>query len=249
MKKTFIFIMILFSSVVAFAEVSFLQPVRELQISQQSQSQISIFADLSSEYVRAFSQTIRNRLMQESDTALDQVLHSNSCRPFIKVENPGRFTDRSESGAKNFEKSIFRVESLACLRNINMQKAATKFLSADFQKKAATNIKDVKIQGDLVCQKTYVFGLGKSDYCFKNHVFEGSDSIVIHSEIQSNVSDIEVPVYVMDSLNVFYQFPNETVFYSLVYIRGSSLNAFVRSIARGIVESTQQRTIELLEAE
>ncbi len=196
------------------------------------------------QYTTEFPILMKEKVFSESEKLLLKV-NSKDCSKISKIEFPKKVSDSDQTEA--FEKEILRVETLDCLGAVDLEKVFQVFMSADFQKKSISGLLSVVVDTEInqVCQKTYILGLGTSDFCFTQDIWRSEDTIVIHSFNESNKASANAPVYFREVLTVIQKDKADKVsIYNLTYGRGPDLP--FHSIVKSIVARQQIRLIENL---
>ncbi|MBC7420713.1 MAG: hypothetical protein H7328_08290 [Bdellovibrio sp.] len=189
------------------------------------------------DYIQNFAGDVQKKIFTEMKT-------SYTCGNEIKVDFLSSVLSNSPVMARKFEEGFLRIESLNCLGKLNLDKVFKVFMSNEFQQKTIQGLK--KITSDenknIVCQETSIFSIGKSSYCFTQHIWKNDSKYVIHSFNETNAPGIDAAVYFREVITVFEQLPSQDiVVYNLAYGRGPDLS--FKSIVKGVIKSQQESLI------
>lgn len=203
-------------------------------------------------YTAEFPSMMKERVFFESEKLLTEIkTTSEICTKIAKIQFPKTVSESKPSEINkliaNFEKEILRVESLDCLGELDLEKVFQVFMSSEFQKKSISGLLSTETSPEInqVCQKTYILGIGTSDYCFTQDVWRNENTIVIHSFNESNKRAVSAPVYFREVLTVIQKAKDNTIsIYNLAYGRGPDLP--FHGLVKNIVSKQQARLIELL---
>ena len=190
--------------------------------------------------------------MESEKTLTELKVASQQCSKIAKIQFSETISDSKSNETENklavaFEKEILRVETLDCLGALDLEKVFQVFMSSEFQKKSISGLLSTASSPEInqVCQKTYVLGLGTSDYCFTQDIWRNENTIVIHSFNETNKTAVSAPVYFREVLTVIEKTKDNMVsIYNLAYGRGPDLP--FHSIVKNIVSKQQARLIEQL---
>lgn len=210
--------------------------------------EMSKFDGLSSRYLLDFPNIMKQRMQDEFNRATQQELQNQTCHDQLNISFPNKLTDASSTDprALDFESQFIRIEAKSCLPGADAAKVASIYLSPEYQRNAFDTVVSNEQQGNRVCQATETFGLGRSEYCYNNSVLQLPQATFIHSFNDWNRDNIAAPVYFREMLTASLALPKGTLFYTLVYVRGVSLNSLFKTLAKSKIKSSQQKAIELL---
>lgn len=208
--------------------------------------------DIHNPEVQNHIQTFVQKNHQLFLSKVDQIL-KNSNQPNLKCHSDSvidfldRFTNLKIGD--EFESEALRIETMDCLGKINHHKVFTILMSDEFQIKSITGLQDVTSDQstNLICQKTSIFPLGKSNYCFTQNIWQDATTYVIQSFNESNHSSASSPVYFREVFTVIKKMTNGEVFiYNLAIGRGPDLpfHSIVKATARNQQQSMIQSLIE-----
>lgn len=203
---------------------------------------------LNTQYKRQFPGQIMNRSFHEMRLAMTNLTDPRvACAPMNKVDFPESITENSTADIENFEKQIMRVESKDCLGVHDLTSVVNVFLSDRFQKESVKEIKTHQANQatNKVCQTSYAFGIGNSAFCFTYNMWRNEDTVVVHSLVDTNVANIQTPVYLRSLLIVFKKLSNgQILLYSLTYGRGPEIP--LHSVVKSFVGQKHQTIINTL---
>ncbi len=201
-------------------------------------------------YVAAFPSFMQEKVFQDAEKIFDKIkTDSSSCPKFSKFQFPGKVSDSSVENKMSayFEKEILRIETLDCLGSIDLEKVFAIFSSEAFQRKSISGLKSMSIDPNTnrVCQKTYILGLGTSDFCFTQDIWHSENMIVMHSFNETNQPTASAPVYFREVLTVFQKtMDNKILLYTVAYGRGPNLP--FHGIIKNILSQQQSSLISQL---
>lgn len=202
-------------------------------------------------YAVALPGLMKNKLFSEMLMMMNTSDLANSiCRPQSMIDFPVKLFSNSPAYAQDFEKEVLAVRTLDCLPELNLDKVFNTLMSDDFQKQSIKGLKAISSNQttNLVCQQTKVFGIGKSDYCFTQHIWKDTDTYVIHSFNETNKAGIESPVYFREVITVLKKLKNnQIVFFNLAYGRGPDLS--FHGIVKNVVKKQQVELVNALVSE
>lgn len=205
---------------------------------------------LPGDYVRSLPNLIHQKMMTTAEEALKQL--SQNCTSTVKVSFPGKITATENVVINNFESSLSIVEVRYCFNNIEATKLVSHFADPAFQTRAISTIKSFEIREDETCQKSSVFSVGNSDYCFKTYsdLKPQTASIVSFNTWNESIAKANAPIYFREVL-VSSKRINEktTAFHFIAYVRGPSLSRLQKTFGKGFVEQEQNSLIEKAKAE
>lgn len=138
---------------------------------------------------------------------------------------------------KAFESELLKIQSVDCLPQIELKKVVGTFLDDNFQKKFIYGLTDSQSleSENSVCQKTSVFPLGKSEYCYENRIWKNENTVIIISMTTSLDSRSSAPVYFRTIATAFKQLSSGQIMMStLTYGRGPDMpfHGMVKSVAK-----------------
>jgi hypothetical protein len=206
-------------------------------------------------YMSSFIQHSRRDLFQKQAqwikqgrcdlSASGEVLNG---KKFIKQES---FSAHEVDIIDSFESSLIKIEATGCVKADSPLKVFNEYIKADFQKQAIAELKSSEIVADTICEKTEVFGIGKSHYCYDVSVNydEEAEVLTLHTYNVGNAprTVADAPVYFREIVATFKKLSNGQVGVSFfVYVRGADVPALARSIARSKIKETQLRLFKLL---
>ena len=211
--------------------------------------------ELPTSYLNGFIQKSRKDLFQKQAdwikqgrcdlSASGEILNG---KKFIKQES---FSAHEVEMIDSFESSLIKIEATGCVKSDSPLKVFNEYIKADFQKQAILELKSSEIVADTICEKTEVFGIGKSHYCYDVSVNydEEADVLTLHTYNVGNAprTVADAPVYFREIVATFKKLSNGQVGVSFfVYVRGADVPTLARSIARSKIKETQLRLFKLL---
>ena len=206
-------------------------------------------------YINAFIQKSKRELFNKQSMWLKQgrceleasgeVLNG---RKFIKPES---FSAHEVEIIEAFESSLIKIEAVGCVNSNSPLKVFNEYIKGDFQKLAITELKSSELVNDTICEKTEVFGIGKSYYCYDVAVNydDESDTVTLHTYNVGNAPRhvADAPVYFREILATFKKLNNGQVGVSFfVLVRGADVPSLARGVARSKIKETQLRLFKLL---
>jgi len=170
---------------------------------------------------------------------------SLKCSNQTEIDFPETIT-QNKTG-EEFESEALFVESMDCLGQLDHNKVFKTLLSDEFQKKSVNGLKEIRTDEtkNLVCQKTNVFPIGRSEYCFTQNIWKNDSTYVIQSFNESNHNQPSAPVYFREVYTVIKKLKSGEVFlYNVVLGRGPDLP--FHSIVKKTVRNQQAAMISQL---
>jgi hypothetical protein len=197
-------------------------------------------------YLPAFTLQIHQDFLQKVNSILVDSENPNlKCSSQTEINFPNRITN-FKIGA-DFESEALNVESMDCLGKLDINKVFTTLMSDEFQKKSVNGLDQIITDESTnqVCQKTSVFPIGKSDYCFTQNIWKDESTYVIQSFNELNRNNPTAPVYFREVFTIIKQLTSGEVFiYNVVMGRGPDLPFHSFVIKK--VKSQQQDMIQQL---
>jgi hypothetical protein len=211
-------------------------------------SELSKFQGLPSEYIQEFPGFMKNKMINEMQTAIQPLIQKQSCQPRINVQFLKSVSPMAANypAVANFESQFIRIELISCLSQSRASNVAATYLSNEYQKRAFDTVVFSEQRGASVCQRTQTTGLGMSEYCYTNQKLELPGTIYINSFNESNREQVAVPVYFREILSAAVDLPSGTLFYSSVYVRSVNFSGFMKTFAKSIISDSQSKAIEVL---
>ena len=179
-----------------------------------------------SAYVASLPDLLRQKSFGEMQARLAAIDSSERCETFFNASFVSKLFKSSPVGAQEFEKEMIRAESVSCLGQKNTGSVFEALMSDEFQKKTIMGLAQIKSdpQTNQVCHSISTFGIGRSDYCFTQNVWQEGELFVIHSYNESNSKNATAIVYFREMLTVIKRLKNgEALVYNLTYGRGPDL--------------------------
>lgn len=177
-------------------------------------------------YIAGLPDMLRIKSFEEMQTTFLAVDSADRCETFFNANFISKLFVSSPLGVKEFEKEIIRAESVSCLGQRNTEKVFEALMSDDFQKRTIMGLTQIysNPQTNQVCHDISTFGIGRSNYCFTQNVWQDGELFVIHSYNESNSMNATALVYFREMLTVIKKLKNgEAIVYNLTYGRGPDL--------------------------
>jgi hypothetical protein len=215
--------------------------------------EIAKFPDLTTEYVRQVPQSFSGLVMSDLERRFAPVLTHGTCVPRTDVEFLNSISSGpKDAAARNFESNVMHVQVLTCLEGVTAAQLAAAYTSAEFKARGVDTVVSSKKTGPRVCQVTHVPVLGNSVYCYNETTYQAPEAIYIHSYNDSNGENADAKIYFREMLTAVVDIQVNghpgAAFYTNTYIRSENIPGFLRSIARGRVQSSQETSVRILES-
>jgi len=193
-------------------------------------------------FVLTNHQSFKNSVLQllQNSSSSNLKCHSDS-----EIDFPENITNIKIG--EDFESQALRIETMDCLGKIDHNKVFSTLMSDAFQKKSVSGLQDMQSDqsNNLVCQKTSIFPIGKSSYCFTQNIWQNENTYVIQSFNETNNNGASSPVYFREVFTVIKKTSSGEVFiYNLAIGRGPDLP--FHSIVKATVRNQQQSMIQQL---
>lgn len=168
-----------------------------------------------------------------------------------KIVKRNTYPNIEEDTINSFEDGFIRIEASGCLNSNSPMKVLSEYMKAEFQLMAIAELKSSEIKNNLICEKTEVFGIGPSQYCYNALINNESDGemVSLHTYNLTNapISEASASVYFRELIFTFKQVaPNKIAANVIVYVRGPNVPGLVRGFARSKIESAQIKLFKLL---
>jgi hypothetical protein len=162
-------------------------------------------------YVESFTASVKNKLFSAQQ---DWIKNAN-CTSYVKGEfiNKGKsaknnnYSSRESETIQSFESSLIRIESTGCLTSNSSLEVFNEYIKPSFQLAAISTLKSSNIVNNMICEKTEVFALGSSQYCYNVQInYEAStDTLSLHTYNLTNapISEASAPVYFREIVFTF----------------------------------------------
>lgn len=240
----------LVSSSLAFAQASS-DPsawLNSLPTPEGVHEEIAKFGGLPDSYIQNLPVLLKQQMIRELRSTLAGDLQIGTCQEKISISFPNPLTPAARTNPKiaEFESQFVRIEMIKCFPNVKASRVAEVYVSSPFQSTAFDTVVDHQQNGNRICQATYAFGVGRSEYCFNQMLHHTAAASFVHSYNDFNTDGIEAPVYYREMLSAAYDLPQGTLFYSNVYVRSISISSLLRNLARGKIRGSQERAMGVL---
>lgn len=200
-------------------------------------------------YIANFIPQFHNQIADETESFLQQLSSSNSCKPSIEVSFPEQLTNGFNFESKeDFESNFVKVKSNACLGKLNIDKVFQTVMSEKFQRNVIDGLKAIQFPtADRVCVATTTFFLS-TNYCVTKQVLKNETQYVIQSFNVANHGTAD-KIFFKDTVNVITQLPSgEVSFYNLMYARSKGISGLVKGGIRSNAKETYEKVrINLIE--
>ena len=197
-------------------------------------------------YIQTFVQTnhqsFKNNVLQILQNASSPNLKCNSDSEIDFADNITNI-----KLGEDFESEALRIETMDCLGKLDHNKVFATLMSDSFQKKSVSGLQDMQSDqtNNLVCQKTSIFPIGKSSYCFTQNIWQNENTYVIQSFNETNNAGASSPVYFREVFTVIKKMSSgDVLLYNLAIGRGPDLP--FHSIVKATVRNQQQSMIQQL---